>query len=465
MSRIEIVKEARPEERAGGSRGRRMTTGASERPHGERGSGLAGALRALRADLLTLAPQPLPPLRRPRPFRRLPHVAIVVVAALLASAAQDTPALPFAIAHAAVLVVALRWPLPAWWLSTAFLACTVTSTYSPAHSGESWPWTVHAGVLFLVALRNRPRVAAETLLLGVPLAWGMGSVAGDTTIWLDVTFPSFVVEVLPVFAAAVLAGAAVRARRVARERLAEQETAVIRERERRTLLEERARIARELHDVVAHHMSVISVQADAAPYRVPDPPQELVASFAVIRQNALEALTELRRVLGVLRAESAPDPAAPGAPQPTLDDLGDLVTNVRAAGLRVETDVRGTPGALSPGVELSAFRIAQEALSNALRHAPGARVHVEIAHTATALRLTVRNGPGRHAPAPSPGAGHGLLGMRERAAMLGGDLAAGPVPGGGYEVTAVLPLSASAADPADHSDTADHADTGREVHP
>ncbi|MEV7807209.1 sensor histidine kinase [Microbispora sp. NPDC088329] len=413
------------------------------------GRRLAEALRALRADLLTLAPQPLPPLRGPRPLRWLPHALIVLLAALLAATAEDTPALPFAIAHAAVLIVALRLPLPAWWLSTAFLACTATTAYSPAHSGEPWPWTVHAGVLFLVALRNRRRVAAETLLLGVPTAWGVWSAGGHTTLWLDITIPSFVIEVLPLFAAAVLTGTAVRARRVARERLAEQEAAVVRERERRTLLEERARIARELHDVVAHHMSVISVQADAAPYRVPDPPQELVASFAVIRQNALEALTELRRVLGVLRAETspgAPGTEAPGtvAPQPTLADLDGLVANVRAAGLDVETEVTGEPGPLSPGVELSAFRIAQEALSNALRHAPGSRVRVEMAHTATALRLTVRNGPGRHAAAPSPGAGHGLLGMRERAAMLGGDLAAGPTPAGGYEVTAVLPLSAPA---------------------
>ncbi len=425
------------------------------------GRRFAAALRALRADLLTLAPQPLPPLRRPPPLKRLPHVLVVLLAALLAAAAEDTPAFPFAIVHAAVLVVALRLPLPAWWLSTAFLACTATTVYSPARTNESWPWVVHAGILFLVALRNRPRVAVGTLLLSVPLAWGVWSVRGDHTLWLYYTYPSFVVEVLPVLAAAVLAGAAVRARRVARERLAEQEAAVIRERERRTLLEERARIARELHDVVAHHMSVISVQADAAPYRVPDPPPELVASFAVIRSNALEALTELRRVLGVLRAETAPGSPGPGAPQPTLDDLDSLAANVRAAGLEVETDVIGEPGPLSPGVGLSAFRIVQEALSNALRHAPGSRVHVEIVHTATALRLTVRNGPGRHPAASSPGPGHGLLGMRERAAMLGGDLATGPTPGGGYEVSAVLPLSAPAT--AVSADTP--ADAAKEGHP
>lgn len=431
------------------------------------------ALRVLRTDLLTLAPQPLPPLTGLRPLKWLPHVLVVLAAALLAATAEDTPALPLAVAHAVALVVALRRPLPAWWLSTAFLSATAATSYSPAHSGESWPWTVHAGVLFLVALRNRPRVAVETLLLSVPPAWGVWSAGGEMTTWLDVTLPDFVVEVLPLFAVAVSAGAAVRARRVARERLAEQERAVVRERERRTLLEERARIARELHDVVAHHMSVISIQADAAPYRVADPPQELVASFAVIRRNALEALTELRRVLGVLRAESSGDPEAPGAPQPTLADLAALVANVRAAGLdahlhtdldtdphaelrsgpRVEggtrdssdaRDARIVPGALSPGVELSAFRIVQEALSNALRHAPGSRVRVEVARTAAALRLHVRNGPGKGAAGPSPGSGHGLLGMRERAAMLGGDLAAGPTPDGGYEVTAVLPLSAGA---------------------
>jgi signal transduction histidine kinase len=208
------------------------------------------------------------------------------------------------------------------------------------------------------------------------------------------------------------------------------------------VLEERSRIARELHDVVAHHMSVIAIQAEAAPYRVPDPPKELTSSFADIRANALQALAELRRVLGVLRAERDDDQAAP---QPTLGGLGELVAGARGAGLAVETAVGGTPRPLPTGVEVSAYRIVQEALSNAMRHAPGSRVRVELAYTPAALRLCVVNGPPRAAASTLPGPGHGLLGMRERAAMLGGELTAAPTAGGGYAVTAVLPLPSEGA--------------------
>ena len=190
-------------------------------------------------------------------------------------------------------------------------------------------------------------------------------------------------------------------------------------------------------------MSVIAIQAEAAPYRVPDPPGELTRSFADIRASALQALAELRRVLGVLRAERDGEEGAEAAPQPTLDRLGGLVAGVRGAGLAVQTTVAGTPRPLPAGVEVSAYRIVQEALSNALRHAPGSDVRVEIGYAPAALRLRVVNGPPRAAPSTVPGPGHGLLGMRERAAMLGGEVTAGPTSVGGYAVTAVLPLPPS----------------------
>src|SRR6266511_2272589 len=151
-------------------------------------------------------------------------------------------------------------------------------------------------------------------------------------------------------ALALVAADALRGRDETRRRLLEQEQISDEERARRVLLEERARIARELHDVVAHHMSLVAIQAEAAPYRVADPPP---------------ALTELRRVLGVLRAQRNIEETAP---QPMLDGLGDLVAGVRRAGLEVETVVSGTPRPLPPGVELSAYRIVQEALSNVMRH-------------------------------------------------------------------------------------------------
>jgi signal transduction histidine kinase len=243
------------------------------------------------------------------------------------------------------------------------------------------------------------------------------------------------------FLIATVTGAALRGRRVARARLVEQQELTADERARRTVLETRNRIARELHDVVAHHMSVISIQAQVAPHLVENPPPELTENLAGIRENAVEALTELRRILGVLRSEDAEADGLRHSPQPTLDRLEELIGNVRGAGLAVTVETAGEPRPLSPGVELSAFRIIQEALSNVLRHAPGARVRVGIGYLPAALAIRVANTePTRPAP-PAHGPGHGLLGMRERTAMLGGELVAGPAPGGGFEVTAILPAA------------------------
>ncbi len=141
--------------------------------HVDRADAMGAALRGVRADLLTSARQPLPPMAGPRPLKWLPHVLIVLVAVLLAAATEGSAGAPLAIVHAVILVSALRRPVPAWWLSMAFLAGTAVAGYSPALIGQPWPWFVHAGVLFLVALRNRPRVAVETLLLSSLLAGGM----------------------------------------------------------------------------------------------------------------------------------------------------------------------------------------------------------------------------------------------------------------------------------------------------
>ncbi len=228
-------------------------------------------------------------------------------------------------------------------------------------------------------------------------------------------------------------------RREAKQEVTAQATVTAQERSKRTLLEERSTIARELHDVVAHHMSVVAIQAEAAPYRVENPPEELERAFATIRENAVAALTELRRVLGVVRAE---DYEAPDAPQPTLGDLDALLANVRDAGLSVDKTVTGAVRELPQGVELSAYRIVQEALSNTLRHAPGAEAKVEIGYVLGGLGLRIVNTP-PPAPAlikPSPGAGHGITGMRERVTMLNGEMTAGATDEGGYEVAVFLPV-------------------------
>ena len=246
--------------------------------------------------------------------------------------------------------------------------------------------------------------------------------------------------------AAALAGVARRARREAVENRAARQVVA------ETLLEhtargERARIARELHDVVAHHISMVAVQAETARVATPGLPEAGAQRFAAIGDTARAALTEMRRLLGVLR-EDARAEVAELRPQPGLTQLNELLDEARdAAGTAARLIVSGVPVALDPGVELAAYRIAQEALTNARRHAPGAAVDVELRYGEEALLVRIRdNGPGPSdelsGPARGPVAGHGLAGMRERAAAVGGRLRTGPAAGGGFLVEATLPAKA-----------------------
>jgi signal transduction histidine kinase len=201
---------------------------------------------------------------------------------------------------------------------------------------------------------------------------------------------------------------------------------------------ERARIARELHDVVAHHISVIAVQAETARLTTQGLPAAGTQRFAEIGDTARAGLTEMRRLLGVLR-EDVGDAVGDRHPQPGLSQLAQLIDTARETlGTGVRLIVSGPVASFDPGVELAAYRIVQEALTNARRHAPGAAVDVELRYDDDTLRLRVRdNGPGP--PATADGSGHGLAGMRERAATVGGSLRTGAAPGGGFLVEAVLP--------------------------
>ena len=203
------------------------------------------------------------------------------------------------------------------------------------------------------------------------------------------------------------------------------------------IMEERARIARELHDVVAHHVSVIAVQAETARLTTPEMPEEGKERLAAIGQTARDSLTELRRLLGVLRADGSPEAAR--SPQPGLGRLAELIDSARTAGTPVRLTLEGDVTPLPPGVDLTAYRIVQEALTNARRHAPGASVDVTLGYEEDALRLRVSDdGPG---PPAADTSGHGLLGMQERATMVGGRLTTGPGDDGGFVVEAELPLS------------------------
>ena len=205
---------------------------------------------------------------------------------------------------------------------------------------------------------------------------------------------------------------------------------------------ERARIAHELHDVVAHHISMIAVQAEAARLTVPGMPPEGAKRLLGIGDTARAALTEMRRLLGVLREDAGADD--PRRPQPGLAQLAELLDDARGlAGTSTRLIVRGRVAPLDPGVELTAYRIVQEALTNARRHAPGAAVDVELHYQEDAVHVRIRDiGPG---PTDVPVAGHGLAGMRERAAAVGGKVTAGAGAAGGFVVEAVLPRQGGAA--------------------
>jgi signal transduction histidine kinase len=236
----------------------------------------------------------------------------------------------------------------------------------------------------------------------------------------------------------------VRRRSAARRASLEEQVRGLEERD--ALTRERARIARELHDVIAHHVSMIAVRAATAPYALADLPKAASAEFGEIAGQARAALEELRTVLGMLRADQG---AMDRIPQPRLADLPDLLDRMPATGTRVTFQMTGTPRPLPESVELCGYRIIQEALTNSGRHAAGSHVAVELGYASDALRISIRDdGTGVSAARGSPSAagGFGLMGMRERVAMLGGEFKAGPDQAGGFRVAASLPAPARSAD-------------------
>jgi signal transduction histidine kinase len=234
-----------------------------------------------------------------------------------------------------------------------------------------------------------------------------------------------------------LAGAWFIADSVAARRRYQAGLAVQAERERAAeVREERVRIAREMHDVVAHALAVITVQAGVGRCLAGKRPEQASSALGSIEAISRTAQDELRVVLGLLRDEEAG--AAPLAPAPRLIDVKDLADTVRASGIAVELRMEGTDRRLSPSLELSVYRVVQEALTNIAKHAPGARAVAELTVSAQRVRLDVRDDGG--APRGGVGTGHGITGMRERVGAFGGWLVAGPVAGGGFQVTAEIPI-------------------------
>jgi signal transduction histidine kinase len=341
-----------------------------------------------------------------------------------------------AVAVVAPLPLAARYPMLAWrigWLALLLVPLV------PATWWGGWPWgppqVLALLAAFILAGLRQPRPALWWMWALSLIPWWL---------WLAKDMPNLhgPVGATVVFTVVVIAVDSIGSRLRVQHALAAQTERTEAERARRAVLEERTRIARELHDVVAHHMSLIAVRAETAPYRLTGLPESALAEFGSLSEVAREAMTDMRRLLGVLRY----DQPAPLAPQPQLADLPALVDAARRAGVSVELSVPSALDQVPPGVGVCAYRIVQESLSNASQHSPGAAVTVSVDHDAGAVLLRVANGPGGPADpsANDNGPGHGLTGMRERVSLLGGSLSAGPAPDGGFVVSAVLPLGGTA---------------------
>ncbi|MET9346824.1 sensor histidine kinase [Streptomyces termitum] len=430
------------------------------------------ALRALEAAFTEPAPAGSAPFAgaSSRWVRLLPYgIGVALVASLLPVTVHllihdyDVPgALAGALgtAQTAPLLLALTRPLRAWWVVLpADVVGALVLLASDGPRAQLWPWTPPAVVGYCALMLALGLREPRRTLIGVWLATGAAGYLLE--VLRPYGDPGITTLLFVLSGVLLLLTSSLRARGEARRLLAEQETISEAERSRRTLLEERARIARELHDVVAHHMSVITVQADSAPYRIPGLPEAAREEFASIAGGARESLAEMRRLLAVLRSDGG---EGERAPQPGLDRLQQLVEATVRAGVPAELSLAaeladGRTG-VGQAVGLSAYRIVQEALANVVRHAPGAPTRVSVrADGAAELMVLVVNGPAPQPAAPlegGAGTGHGLVGMRERVRLTGGSLDTGPLPDGGFRVAARLPLTApdpgtaSAADPGPH---------------
>ncbi|MFI6584697.1 sensor histidine kinase [Embleya sp. NPDC050493] len=297
-------------------------------------------------------------------------------------------------------------------------------------------------VALYTAAKSGPRWLSRTglvmILLGPAILLGRFPESDDASFRDNVIGFGFLVVLLAI---AWVLGDSMRTRRAFYAELEERATRLEFERDQQAQIAaaaERARIARELHDVVAHNVSVMVVQADGAAYAIESSPDRAREALGTIAATGREALAEMRRLLGVLRSQSETDAYVP---QPGVEQLGELVEQVRTTGLNVELRVEGVPVELPQSVALTAYRIVQEALTNTRKHAgPDATATVGVGYGEDGLEMEISD-DGRGAAAPGDGMGHGLVGMRERVAMLGGRLRTGPSIGGGWSVSAMLPYA------------------------
>jgi signal transduction histidine kinase len=371
-------------------------------------------------------------------------LAVVAAAggfALLATALPFDPGSPRSVAayllvaaHTLPIAVRRRFPLPtlAWALATGVgFAALGLNLVALSFTILIYVYTAAAHCPRRVSLAGL--AATEAVLLGVWLA-SPGAIGDGGTLVIDGL----------IMVAAWWLGDGTRRRQeavvAAQERAAELELAR-EELARRAVTEERLRIARELHDVVAHSMSIIAVQSGVGVHVLDSQPEEARKALVAVEATSRQALVEMRRLLGVLRQEA--EPRGSLAPAPGLAEVEALAAEVARAGVRVEVRIEGTPAELPAGLDLSAYRIVQEALTNVVRHAGPATARVAVRYALDRVAVeVVDDGRGGELAGQDHG-GHGIAGMRERAALYGGSLEAGRLPGGGFRVAATLPLEGS----------------------
>lgn len=370
-----------------------------------------------------------------------PAIAILVVglglvAAALVPASIGTMPLVLAVAIAVgtgvLIAIRRRWPLVVLVVTAA--AVLVEQTYGTSLNFGGFALLI---AVFTVATEKPRRTSLVVLavlpayLIGAVLLYDTAHPNPSQTVLADF------VTAIAIYGTAWLVGDSLRTRRArtaaleARTEQLEREQA---EAARVAVQNERALIARELHDMVAHSVSVMVIQASAARRVMDEQPSEANAALESIETTGREALAEMRRLLGLLRSDSAP---APLAPQVGLANLGPLIANARTAGVIVELSIEGTPRPLAAGVDLACFRIVQEAVTNAIKHAAPARAKIHLEYEPGAIVVDIRDDGGRRPP--PTGHGHGLAGMEERVRLFNGRFEAGPAPGGGFAVHARIP--------------------------
>lgn len=415
------------------------------------------------------------------PGRRLNPEALAWVAVILAAIAMlavessiavnlygASVALGFLVTLLHVGAIPLSMLRPSVGAVFAVVACGLLPLLGSYSHGAPWPWMVPAMItqiliILVIGLRAHWGVALASLIASIVMSVG-AAVYGHSQYpqsSLDSSFVNIVVF-SSIAGGVYVAAIIIQQWQLIRSQLLQEKENTAEEHSKRIVVEEKARIARELHDIIAHSMSIINIQATSAPYRHPHVDSDVQKEFADIAVSARHALAEMRDLLDVLRNDREGQELSP---QPKFSDIEGLVQQMQQAGVWVTLEWSGDriEGDLRDSTGLAGYRIVQEALSNAVRHARESQVRIRVHSGGTAVRITVVNTAGRGSVEPVEQKlrrHHGLIGMRERASSVGGEVRTGRMHDGGFEVEAVLPLGRAASGRS--GDGADHTNSDRE---